>query len=165
MLIAPGFIKMEIASMVDQEGYKPLKHPVEFGYLAAADGIGIYPAFRYREDEKIIVKNTDEDEVAAADGYHQVNFGTMDAPRQVDYGYDLSRLDPMQLKLYAHEIGLELDPELWIGEAVKEIQNYMLTKPSYEGRVALIAQAIEFDLDGAQEEIREAIKSVGGYLI
>jgi hypothetical protein len=89
----------------------------------------------------------------------------MDAPRQVDYGYDLSRLNPMQLRLYAAEIGLDLDPDLWIGECVRAIQEFMLTKPSYEGRVTLIAQAIEFDLDGAQDEIREAIRSVGGYLV
>jgi hypothetical protein len=150
---------------MDDQGYTPLKEPMEIGYLAAADGIGGYPCYRYKGTDRIVVHNLKEEEAAARDGFHQADFGKMDAPRQVDYGYDLSRLNPMQLKLYASEIGLDLDPDLWVGEAVREIQEFMLTKPSYEGRVTLIAQAIEFDLDGAQDEIREAIRSVGGYLV
>ena len=148
-----------------EEGFTPYKEPIAFGYLAAADGLGVYPAFRYRGTEKIIVENKDEDEKAGAEGFHQVDFGSMDAPRDVDYGYDLSRLNPMQLYLYAKEIGCDINPDYTIADCVKEIQEFMLSKPSYQGRVTLIAQAIDFDYDGAQDEIRNAIKQAGGYLV
>ena len=110
-----------------EEGFTPYKEPIAFGYLAAADGLGVYPAFRYRGTEKIIVENKDEDEKAGAEGFHQVDFGSMDAPRDVDYGYDLSRLNPMQLYLYAKEIGCDINPDYTIADCVKEIQEFMLS--------------------------------------
>lgn len=147
------------------DDFSPLEKPIQFGYLAAADGLGLYPVFRYRGSQTIIVRNHDEDEAAAAKGYHQVNFGQMDAPRMVDYGYDLYRLNPMQLKLYAHDIGLDLSPDLSIAACVVEIQHFMLNKASYQGRFALVAQEIKFDYTGAQEEIREIARAQGGILI
>ena len=150
---------------MEEEQYIPLEKPIEFGYLAAADGLGSYPAFRYRGDDRIIVNSQKEDETAAADGFHKVDFGSMDAPRQVDYGYDLTRLNPMQLILYGKEIGCDLNPDFTIADCVKAIQDFMMEKPAYKGRVTLIGQMIKFDLNGAQDEIREAIRSAGGYLI
>lgn len=147
------------------EGFRPLDKPIEFGYLAAADGLGGYPAFRYRGEDKKIVKNKQEDEAAAVDGFHQVEFGRLDVARDVDYGHDLYRLNPMQLKLYAADIGLELDPDYSIADCVTTIRKFMLSRPSIHGQVCLIAQEIEFDLKGAQDEIRTAIEQAGGFLI
>lgn len=149
----------------NEEGFYPLKEPIQFGYLAAADGLGCYPAFRYRGTDRIIVKDKEDDDKAAGDGFHQVDFGSMDAPRDVDYGYDLSRLNPMQLYLYGKEIGCDINPDFSIADCVKAIQDFMLGKPAYQSRVTLVAQAIAFDYDGAQAEILEAVKSEGGYLL
>jgi hypothetical protein len=151
---------------LELDEFTPLEKPIEFGYLAAADGLGAYPVFRYRGTESIIVHNRKEDEAAAAEGFHDVeDFGSFDVPRNVDYGYDLSRLNPMQLRLYAADIGLDLDPDYSIGECVTMIQDFMRSRPSYQGRMFLIAQEITFDLKGAEDEIKNAVREAGGFMI
>lgn len=146
------------------DNFVPLDKPIQFGYLAGADGLGRYPKFRYRGTERMIVHDTDEESAAAADGFHQIDYGRFEPERTVDYGSDLTQLDPVQLQLYAHDIGLALEADT-VGECVARIQDYLLSKPSYQGRMTLIAQEIEFDYKGAQDEIRDAVKQAGGYLI
>ncbi len=149
--------------MVDQ--FHKHDEPVRIGFLAAANGIGAYPAFRYKGTDRITVNSAEEDDKAMQDGYHQFDYVAMDVSREVDLGYDLMRLNPMQLAIYCDEIGMKFNTNWSIADFVIEIQRFMLTKPQYSSRMCLIAQAIEFDYDGAQEEIRAAVKNAGGYLI
>lgn len=150
---------------MDIDNFNKLDKPLEVGYLSANNIFDLYPAVRYRGTENIIVANTAEDKAAADAGFHVAHFSTFDVAREVDYGYDLSRLNPMQLVLYADDIGLNLDPDYSIKDCVLEIQRFMMRQHAYHGRMTLIAQEISFDYRGAQDEILQAVKQAGGVLL
>jgi len=114
-----------------------------------------YPAWRYHDlYEPIIVNDTDEDAVAAKQGWHPPQEFITAVPSLKNFFHDLEDFTPRQLIIYARgEFGVEFPPQATKEMLVKAIWHLYQDAPKHRGRMVLLAQSIKMNYDETIKEI------------
>lgn len=114
-----------------------------------------YPAWRYHPlYEPRVVNNTEEDQLAADEGWKSPNIPTTAVQTWNNFYHDLEDMNPKQLAMYARdEYGADLPPEAGKAKLLRAIWILAMHSPKTKDRIVLLAQSIRMNLDETQAEI------------
>ncbi len=127
------------------------------------DHIGgkVYPAWRYHEFfEPRIVKNKEEDEQAAREGWKSPEVPITAVPELRNWYHDLEDMNAKQLCIFAREeYGVELPEDANEEKLLKAIWNIAKIAPQNKDRMILLAQSVVMNYDETIEEIKKAAEN------
>jgi hypothetical protein len=123
-----------------------------------------YPAWRYHEWlEPVMVHGTKEDEKVQRQGWMKHNKPVTAVRYLLNQRFDLEDMSARQLAQYARdEYGVDLPVEAGKEKLFKSIWRLSMNAPENEGRVVMMANAIEMNYDETQSEIRRLVKKGEG---
>lgn len=114
-----------------------------------------YPAWRYHDFyEPRLVHDTEQDMQASCEGWKDPGLLITAMPHKSNWNYDLEDMTAEQLVLFAkEEYDVDLPAEAGVEKLIKALWRIARIAPQNDGRMILLAQAVEMNYDETVKEI------------